>query len=83
MFGKRNKFITLSWTSASSWEYKGSTYIVVANLHKTSPQHVEYEINATGTLSNFFKDRSASLSFANKQLTGIIPPKQVQVYKIN
>lgn len=83
MLGKRTKFTTLSWTSASYWTYKGATYVVVANLDKTSQQRVDYAIPASGTLSNVFAERPGTLSYANGKLTGIIPAKQVQVFKIN
>ena len=61
MLGKRTKLTTLFWTSASYWTFKGATYVVFANLHKTSPQSVEYEINASGGLSNVFANRSGIL----------------------
>lgn len=61
MLGKRTKLTTLFWTSASYWTFNGATYVVFANLHKTSPQSVEYKINASGGLSNVFANRSGIL----------------------
>lgn len=83
MLGKRTKLTTVSWTSASYWTYKKATYIVVANLHKTALQSVEYAIPASGVLSNVFADQPGTLSYANGKLSGQIAPKHVQVYKIN
>jgi hypothetical protein len=82
MFGKRTKFITLSWTAASCWTHEGKTYVVVANLHKSTPQSVEYKIGASGSLSNLFENRKGTLSYSNGILTGQIAAKQVQVYRI-
>lgn len=83
MLGKRTKLTTLFWTSASYWTHKGATYFIVANLHKTATQWVEYAIHAPGALRNVFSNRSGTLSYANGKLSGEIPPKHVQVYKID
>ena len=82
MFGKRAKFTTLSWTASSYWTYEGATYVMVANLHKTAFQHVEYAIGASGILQNVFSGREGTLKYADGKLSGEIPAKQVQVYKI-
>jgi hypothetical protein len=83
MLGKRTKLTTISWTSASYWTYQGATYVIVANLHKTDSQHVDYAIPGFGLATNLFAQRQATLAHANGRLTGKVPPKEVQIYKIN
>jgi hypothetical protein len=82
MLGKRTKLTTIYWTSAAYWKYKDATYIIVANLHKTEPQRVDYAIPGSGALRNVFAGRTTTLDYADGHLIGIIPPKQVQVYKL-
>jgi hypothetical protein len=83
MFGQRTKLQgNTDWLSASYWLYEGSTYIIVANLHRTETQTFSYAINAAGKLSIVFKYRKGTLSYAEGKISGRIPARQVQVYKI-
>jgi hypothetical protein len=83
MFGHRTKIQANPWTSAAYWIYEGSTYVIVANLNRTQAQPFSCAINVAGKLTNVFHNRKESLFYTDGKLSGNIPARQVQVYKIN
>jgi hypothetical protein len=83
MSGDRTKLLCDNeWITASYWTFKDAIYVIVANLHRTQAQPFSYAINVAGKLSNVFKYRKVTLSYAEGKLMGNIPARQIQVCKI-
>jgi hypothetical protein len=84
LFGKRNK-INLEktpWLKMTRWNYKGKTYLIISNLHKTEAQKVDIRVPLNGNLKNVFKSRNSSLKYRLGRIKGSIPAAEVQIYKV-
>jgi hypothetical protein len=70
---------------AGQWIYKNSAYVVVLNTnpHNFIQASIKLPNQFKGAAQPIFSDRPQGMSYINKELSGMIQPGDVHVYKIS